>query len=68
MSIDCDECAGRADGCSGCLMTVLLEETVEFGAAEARAIEVFTRAGFDVQVLPEPQPAVRRPGCHRRVA
>lgn len=69
MVIDCDGCVGRADGCSGCLMTVLLNETVEFGAAEARAIEVFAWAGFDVQVLPEPRPPVHRPGHrHRRVA
>ncbi|WP_025617222.1 hypothetical protein [Salinispora cortesiana] len=68
MLIDCDGCAGRVDGCSGCLVTALLEEPVAFGAAEARAIEVFARAGFDVQVLPEPRPPVRRPGRHHRVA
>ncbi|WP_018216436.1 hypothetical protein [Salinispora vitiensis] len=69
MLIDCDGCVGRADGCSGCLMTVLLNETVEFGAAEVRAMEVFARAGFDVQVLSEPRPPADRPGRrHRRVA
>ncbi|WP_027659112.1 hypothetical protein [Salinispora fenicalii] len=68
MLIDCDGCAGRTDGCAGCLMTALFEETAEFGAAEAQAIEVFARAGFDVQVLPEPRPPVRRPSCDHRVA
>lgn len=76
MLIDCDGCAGRADGCSGCLVTALLEEPVECGAAEVRAIEVFARAGFDVQVLPESQPPVlpesrppvHRPDRHHRVA
>lgn len=68
MFIDCDGCAGRADGCSGCLVTALLEEPLEYGAAEARAIEVFARAGFDVQVLPGSRPPVRRPGRHHRVA
>ncbi|WP_018251747.1 hypothetical protein [Salinispora mooreana] len=68
MLIDCGGCAGRAGGCSGCLVTALLEEPVEFGTAEARAIEVFARAGFDVQVLPESRPPVRRPGRRHRAA
>ncbi|WP_016817003.1 hypothetical protein [Salinispora arenicola] len=68
MLVDCDGCVGRANGCSGCLVTALLDEHAGFGAAEARAIEVFARAGFDVQVLPEPRHQVRRPDRRRRVA
>lgn len=68
MLVDCDGCVGRADGCSGRLMTTSFDEHAEFGAAEARAIEVFARAGFDVQVLPEPRPRVRRPDRRQRTA
>lgn len=54
MLIDCDTCAVRGAACRGCVMTTLLglPEHVEWlDAAEARVIEVFTRAGFDVEVL-----------------
>ncbi|MGN9775570.1 hypothetical protein ACTMS0_07315 [Micromonospora sp. H33] len=71
MLIECDRCGIRGDGCSGCLVTALFDEaspTGGLGAAEARAIEVFARAGFTVEVLPEPRRQVRRPGRRRRVA
>ncbi|MFC4145880.1 hypothetical protein ACFO0M_06400 [Micromonospora mangrovi] len=61
MLIDCDRCGIRGDGCSGCLVTALLDTgspAADLGAAETYAIEVFARAGFDVEVLP-PEPAVR---------
>nr|WP_030500152.1 hypothetical protein [Micromonospora purpureochromogenes] len=75
MLIDCDTCGNRGAGCSGCLVTALLDsDPADLGPAEHRAIEVFARAGFEVQVLPPPAPAEalapmpRRPGRRRRVA
>lgn len=70
MRIDCDTCGIRGAGCSGCLVTALLDTdspAADLGPAEHRAIEVFARAGFEVEVLPPPaaRPA-RRP--RRRVA
>ncbi|MFF0470785.1 hypothetical protein ACFYPX_25540 [Micromonospora zamorensis] len=66
MLIDCDGCVKRADGCSGCPLTALFDETSPAAglvAAEVEAIEVFARAGFDVDVLVAPA----RPGtAHRR--
>ncbi|WBB76975.1 hypothetical protein O7602_06925 [Micromonospora sp. WMMD1128] len=77
MLIDCDGCGIRGAGCSGCLVTALLDPdspTADLGPAEHRAIEVFARAGFDVEVLPltaapapAPAPAPRR-AARRRVA
>ncbi|MET7822182.1 hypothetical protein OHQ88_01925 [Micromonospora zamorensis] len=68
MLIDCDGCAKRADGCSGCPLTALFDETSPAAglvAAEVEAIEVLARAGFDVEVLAAPA----RPGtAHRRAA
>lgn len=73
MLIDCDGCAARGPACSDCLVTALLDAPAQLAgltAAELRAIEVFGRAGFDVEVLPAPRrPAVRhRPARRRRVA
>ncbi|MCZ7436275.1 hypothetical protein O7598_07720 [Micromonospora sp. WMMC241] len=73
MLIDCDGCGIRGAGCSGCLVTALLDPdspTADLGPAEHRAIEVFARAGFDVEVLAPaaaPVPASRR-SARRRVA
>jgi hypothetical protein len=71
MLIDCDGCGARGDGCADCLVTALFGASPGdgLGGAEVRAIEVFARAGFVVEVLPEPRrPAGRtRPG-RRRVA
>ncbi|MCW3842389.1 hypothetical protein ONA70_20015 [Micromonospora yasonensis] len=72
MLIDCDTCGVRGAGCSGCLVTALLDTdspAAALGPAEHRAIEVFARAGFEVEVLPPPsaRPA-RRPARRRRVA
>ncbi|WBC17139.1 hypothetical protein O7600_10035 [Micromonospora sp. WMMA1998] len=69
MLIDCDTCGIRGAGCSGCLVTALLDPdspAAGLGPAEHRAIEVFARAGFDVQVVPAPAP--RRSARRRRVA
>ncbi|WP_236648171.1 hypothetical protein [Micromonospora sicca] len=60
MLIDCDRCGIRGAGCSGCLVTALLDTgapAADLGAAEHRAIEVFARAGFEVEVLPPPSAA-----------
>ena len=48
MLIDCDTCGNRGAGCSGCLVTALLDsDPADLGPAEHRAIEVFARAGFE---------------------
>ncbi|MFJ6168839.1 hypothetical protein ACIQH6_27240 [Micromonospora orduensis] len=57
MLIDCDGCARRGDGCSGCLLAALFDDTSPAAglvAAEVQAIEVLARAGFDVEVLTAP--------------
>jgi hypothetical protein len=70
MLIDCDTCGIRGAGCSGCLVTALLDTgspVDDLGPAEHRAIEVFARAGFEVQVLPPaPAPALPRRRAGRR--
>ncbi|MFC3500513.1 hypothetical protein ACFOOK_05965 [Micromonospora krabiensis] len=69
MLIDCDRCAVRGAGCSGCLVTALLDDRSpgsDLGPAEHRAIEVFARAGFDVEVLPAPRRPADRPRPSRR--
>ncbi|MCX4470931.1 hypothetical protein OOK41_11535 [Micromonospora sp. NBC_01655] len=71
MLIDCDRCAIRGAGCAGCLVTALLDADApagELGAAEQRAIEVFARAGFDVEVLPPAAPRHPARPARRRVA
>ncbi|MGR6321197.1 hypothetical protein Q2K19_19775 [Micromonospora soli] len=72
MLIDCDTCGIRGAGCSGCLVTALLDPgapAADLGPAEHRAIEVFARAGFEVAVLPAPPGRhARRPGRRRHVA
>ncbi|WP_431976821.1 hypothetical protein [Micromonospora haikouensis] len=84
MLIDCDSCRVRGAGCGGCLVTALLDDEapgVDLGPGELRAIEVFARAGFDVEVLPAagaspaadaatPPPRVPRPSppSRRRAA
>ncbi|MFE9690118.1 hypothetical protein [Micromonospora sp. NPDC005806] len=72
MLVDCDTCGIRGAGCSGCLVTALLDTGVpaaDLGPAEHRAIEVFARAGFEVEVLPVPPArSGRRPDRRRRVA
>lgn len=73
MLIDCGSCAGRGPACHGCLVSALFdapEELAGLTAAEHRAIEVFARAGFDVEVLevvdtPVASPA---PAAPRRAA
>ncbi|WP_173079365.1 hypothetical protein [Phytohabitans rumicis] len=71
MLIDCDRCAVRGDACRGCLVTALLDAPPQHGqltADERRAIEVFGRAGFDVEVIAESErPRLRlMPGGRRR--
>lgn len=60
MLIDCDTCAVRGAACGGCVVTTLFgmpAEVHRIDDAEVRAIEVLTRAGFEVTVLAEPAPA-----------
>ncbi|MFG2051914.1 hypothetical protein ACGFIW_31335 [Micromonospora sp. NPDC048935] len=72
MLIDCDGCARQADDCSGCLLAALFDETSPAAglvAAEVQAIEVFARAGFDVEVLAAPErPGEARQRAVRRIA
>ncbi|MFR9778785.1 hypothetical protein ACL02O_22390 [Micromonospora sp. MS34] len=71
MLIDCDTCGIRGGGCSGCLVTALLDTgspAAAPGPAEHRAIEVFARAGFEVEVLPPPSARPARRSTRRRVA
>jgi hypothetical protein len=65
MLIDCDGCTVRGAACQGCLVTALYDTTAEVEGLEAdelRAIEVFARGGFEVEVvsqLPAALPMVR---------
>jgi len=62
MLIDCSSCAVRGAACRGCLVTALLDAPAEIeglDADELRAIEVFARAGFEVEVV-SAQPAALR--------
>lgn len=71
MLIDCDTCAvrGAAVACSGCLVSALLdqpEERAGLTSVEQRAIEVFARAGFDVEVIEAPAAAPVRLAARSR--
>lgn len=63
MLIDCDRCGIRGAGCADCLVTALFDAAPvgALGTAEQQAVEVFGRAGFEVEVLAA-TPAGRRPG------
>jgi hypothetical protein len=57
MLIDCDRCPNRATGCPGCLVTTLLDPPAEVRLLEPDelwAIEILSRAGFDVTMLDAP--------------
>lgn len=69
MLIDCDSCAVRGAACAGCLVNALLDTPREVGrltSGERQAIEVFARAGFEVQVLPDARPSPLRVQRARR--
>nr|MDT0662163.1 hypothetical protein [Micromonospora sp. DSM 115978] len=70
MLIDCETCTARgtAAACDGCLVALLDRPHRPTGltAAEQRAIEVFARAGFDVEVIEEPPAAPVRLASRRR--
>ena len=69
MLIDCDSCTLRGAACSGCLVTALWDRPPGQGtltAEEQHAIEVFGRAGFDVEVLDVPVTAPLRLMPRRR--
>ena len=62
MLIDCSSCAVRGPACRDCLVSALFDAPAEIEGLEAdelRAIEVFARAGFEVEVV-SAQPAPRR--------
>ncbi len=62
MLIDCDICVVRGVTCARCRAIVATGSGPEprLTADERRAIEMFTRAGFEVEVLREPVPAPLR--------
>lgn len=71
MLIDCDSCTVRGAACSGCVVTALLEPPAHHGqltAEERQAVEVFARAGFEVEVISQQEtPRLRlMPGGRRR--
>ncbi|GAB3985036.1 hypothetical protein V1634_10330 [Plantactinospora veratri] len=70
MLIDCDSCTLlRGAACSGCLVSALLDQPpgqASLTADEMHAIEVFTRAGFDVEILDAPVSAPTRLASRRR--
>lgn len=66
MIIDCGACAerGRSDVCRGCLVGALIdtpEGIADLTPGELRAIEVFELAGFEVELVETPPPAVAVP-------
>lgn len=76
MLIDCDSCSVRGAACAGCVVTALVDtprEVAQLTPDEVAAMEVFARAGLEVQLLTPPQGAaplrlVPRPRRRRRVA
>ncbi len=69
MIIDCGRCAERTDECRGCLVSALLDTPDGIGDLtpnELRAIEMFELAGFEVELLETPPPAVPVPMLPRR--
>jgi hypothetical protein len=60
MLIDCDSCTVRGAACLGCVVSALFdapEQVARLTPVEDRAIEAFTRAGFEVEVLAAPTAA-----------
>ena len=69
MIVDCGRCAGRSDGCRGCLVSALLDTPdgiADLTPGELRAIETFELAGFEVEILDTPEPPVVVPMFPRR--
>ncbi|MDG4765168.1 hypothetical protein O7632_13835 [Solwaraspora sp. WMMD406] len=63
MLIDCDTCTVRGAACGGCLVNALIEApraVARLDSEERHAVEVFARAGFEVEVLDEPVGPIRR--------
>ena len=64
MIVDCGRCAERTDECTGCLVSALLttpDGIADLTPEELRAIETFELAGFEVELLETPPPAVAVP-------
>ncbi|GIJ49811.1 hypothetical protein Val02_66970 [Virgisporangium aliadipatigenens] len=54
MLIDCETCTARGAGCADCALTALFTPPVEVEVLdrdELWAVEILTRAGFEVEVL-----------------
>lgn len=69
MLIDCDTCTVRGAACNGCLVSALFDappEVERLDREELLAIEVFARAGFEVEVLSSPPPTLRLVPRRRR--
>ena len=57
MLVDCDTCAVRGPACAGCSVHALLTMPAELSGLtdeDQQAIEIFARAGFDVEVIEAP--------------
>jgi hypothetical protein len=68
MLVECERCAIPGAACHGCLISVLWDETndhVRLDPDEQRVLEVFARAGFDVEVLEQTDTSVRRMDSRR---
>jgi hypothetical protein len=69
MLIDCGTCPVRGEGCSGCLVTALFDPPKGMGRLnreESWAVEVLSRAGFEVTVLDQQRARERVPLIGRR--
>ena len=63
MFVECERCAAPGVACDGCLISVLWDDTtdhVRLDPDEQRVLEVFARAGLEVEVLDQTDTAVRR--------
>lgn len=68
MIIDCGRCEQRPGSCAGCLVSALVDTPdgiADLTPGELRAIEVFELAGFEVELLETPAPAVAVPVYRR---
>jgi hypothetical protein len=69
MIIDCGRCAERTDECNGCLVSTLYDTPdgiADLTPGELRVLETFELAGFEVELLETPAPAVDVPLYPRR--
>jgi len=63
LHVSCDHCSARGEGCSDCIMSVLLGPTMgraEFEEPEQRALVLLAEAGLVPPLRMEPGPVERR--------